>query len=133
MPALENVRLEALAQALARGLPLHAATAEAGFSRQNAMSKRRVQRPDVVKRVWEIEVERYEADADLRPLIAQLGDLADKSGELNTASAMVAARGLIADAAKLKGLLPKPAAKAEVLEPVLTTEEWIASTAHYRK
>ncbi|HEY5070529.1 MAG TPA: hypothetical protein VII63_00715 [Caulobacteraceae bacterium] len=134
MAAFENKRLEALAQALAKGLPVHAATRKAGYSRQCEVSRRRAARAEVVTRVGEIELERIAAAADLVPLIRQLTTLAAAAGKLGSAAGMVAARGLLAEAALHKRHLAasRPAATSvsgPVPPPVLTKEEWIAAFA----
>jgi len=138
MGAFENVRMEALAQALAKGLPLHAATKEAGFSRQNDVSKRRAARADVVARVAEIAAERIETAADVVPLIAQLTELATAAGKLGSAAGMTAARGLLVEAARLKGLLRRTVEShrvaAEPRVPVLSRDEWLkAFSPHWEE
>jgi hypothetical protein len=69
MPALEDKRREKLAQGLASGLPPHAATKRAGYSRQTGETMRRVARADVRARVEEIKRERLAAAADLKPVM----------------------------------------------------------------
>jgi len=132
MGAFEDVRLEALAQALARGLPLHAATREAGYSRQTGMSRRRAGRYDVQTRVNEIKRERLDAAADPAPIIDLLMELGAAAGKLGTAAGMVAARGLLAEAARLKVKLVEeqgPATTYSIVPPKLSKEEWLRAFA----
>jgi hypothetical protein len=130
MTALENRRMEALAQGLADGLALHAATAAAGYSRQTGESQRRAARADVQHRLTEIAGERRAAAAALEPVIDKLMDLAAEAGKLGTAAGMAAARGLLSEAARVKLLLPPPPQAQRELPPQLTTEEWVAKYAH---
>jgi hypothetical protein len=60
--------------------------------------------------------------------------LAKKAGELGTGAGMVAARGLLAEAIRLKRdqpptLAPPPGDDGVILPPKLTTEEWLAAFA----
>jgi hypothetical protein len=135
MPALEDKRLEALAQALARGEAVHAATREAGYSRQTGISRRRAELPVVSMRIEEIEREKWEASIDLTPVIDKLMFLVDQAGKQGTAAALVAARGLLADVASLKARRAAEAAaatgpfQAVQLPPILTKEEWLKAFA----
>jgi hypothetical protein len=130
MAALENRRMEALAQGLADGLALHAATKAAGYSRQTGESRRRAARADVQARVAEIARERRASAADLEPVIEQLIGLAAEAGKLGTAAGMTAARGLLSEAARLKLLLPPAPDPNRYVPPDLTTEQWVAKYAH---
>jgi len=125
MAAFENARMETLAQGLAAGLALHEATAAAGFSRQNGMSRRRAARADVTTRVAQIAAERIAKAADLVPVIDQLMTLAAKAETMTSAAALSAARGLLAEAVKVKAMLPAKAAgrDEEPRVPNLNKEE----------
>lgn len=76
----------------------------------------------------EIEREQLLAAADFVPVIARLMDLARQARDLGTPAAMNAARGLLVEAARLKGLLAEqsPEARPEpILPPRTTKEEWV--------
>ena len=57
--------------------------------------------------------------------------MARVAGEMDSAAAMVAARGFLVEAARLKGLLgaPAPRARAPEPRPELTDDEWLARYA----
>jgi hypothetical protein len=126
MAALDDTRREALAQGLADGLALHAATKAAGYSRQTGESRRPAARADIQARVAEIASERRAAAAALEPVIDKLMDLAAEAGKLGTAAGMAAARGLLSEAARVKLLLPPAPDPNRYVPPDLTTEQWVA-------
>jgi hypothetical protein len=116
-PAFEDTRLEALAQ-------------ETGAEIAEAAGERRgeVVAPDGNDAPAEGGREQLLAAADLTPVIAQLMDLAREAQDLGTAAAMSAARGLLIEAARLKGLLAEQCPQAtsgRLREPQLTKEEWV--------
>ena len=92
------------------------------------MSRRRAAREDVTRRVAEIGAEKIARAADLIPVIDQLMTLAAKANTMKSAAAMSAARGLLAEAVKVKAMLPAPAAAHQgPWLPTLTRAEWIAT------
>jgi hypothetical protein len=117
MPEFEEARLEALAQETGAGI------AEApGDPRGEVVA------PDRDDAEAEIGREQLLAAADLAPVIAQLMDLATQAGDLGTAAGMNAARGLLIEAARLKGLLAEQFPESRpgpILPPQLTKEEWV--------
>ena len=130
MAMLQNPRLEALAQALARQLGVQAANLEAGYSRQYEYSRQRAARADVRARVAEIEAEQLREAADLVPIIDKLVELADVASKLESGVGMMAACRMLSEAARLKGLLPSFGdLYEEPLPPRLSKEEWIAAFA----
>ena len=127
MAALPSPRREAFAQGLARGAAPVAAWQEAGYARHMGRALAAAAEKDVAARVVEIGVERAGGgSADLGFLIDQCIALADKAGDLGTAAGMVAARGFLVEAARLKGLLPAPVPPPRRR---LSTEEWLAKHA----
>ena len=131
MAILESSRLEALAQALAKGLGVQAASTEAGYSRQYEVSRQRAARLDVRARVAEIEADGLRAAADLTPIIDKLTELAEAASKLNSGTGMMAACRMLSEAARLKGLLPafEQLHATDGLPPELTKEEWLAAFA----
>ncbi|MBA3812265.1 MAG: hypothetical protein H0X27_11610 [Caulobacteraceae bacterium] len=127
MAALHSPRREAFAQGLARGAAPVTAWQAAGFARHMGRANAAAAEKDVAARVVEIALERAGGGStDLAPLIDRCVALADTAGTFKTAAGMVAARGLLAEAARLKGLLPIPASPPRRR---LTTEEWVAEYA----
>lgn len=130
MPTIQNPRLEALAQGLARGLGVQEATREAGYSRQYGVTRRRAEREDVLVRAAEIQRQMALDRRDLTQIIQMLTDLAAASRELRTAAAMTAAKSALAEAARLKGLLPHAPDAPIIRPPVLSDQQWAAKWAH---
>jgi hypothetical protein len=118
-------RREKFAQALALGSAPSDAWVEAGYTHFPPRARRRAERPDVASRVAEIQQERALKAWDLVPVIEQLMALATAAGNLGTAAGMREARGLLAEAGKLKSLAPHPEPTVYPRLPDLTTEEWI--------
>jgi len=117
MPALEDARMETLSQG-----------AGAGVAEAPADGRGEVVAPDRNDAAAEIKREELIAAADLAPVIAQLMDLAAQARDLGTPAAMNAARGLLVEAARLKGLLAEQCPEARPqrpLPPQLTKEEWV--------
>jgi hypothetical protein len=130
MPTIQNTRLEALAQGLARGLGVQEATREAGYSRQYGVTRRRAEREDVLVRAAEIQRQTALDARDLTPIIAMLTDLAAASRKLGTAAAMTAAKSALAEAGRLRGLLPHAPTAPIIRPPVLSDEQWAKKWAH---
>ena len=102
MPALTAPYEEALAPALAMGLSRSPAGAEAGYARHWEHGRERAARPDIIARARELgEASQWEETREVSEMIGALMRLAGKAGGMRTAAAMVAARGLVAEAAKL--------------------------------
>jgi hypothetical protein len=122
MPALEDTRLET-------------STREAGAGVAEAPGDRAGEAIATDPNVSEAEIGREQllAAADLVPVITQLMDLAGEARDLGTAAGMNAARGLLVEAARLKGLLKtegvEEARPGHIQTPVMTTEEWMAAFA----
>ncbi|MGH6986435.1 MAG: hypothetical protein ACRED9_06295 [Caulobacteraceae bacterium] len=130
MSALDNPRLEALAQALADGLPIHEATRRAGFSRQSGMTRRRCARRDVRERIAEIRLERARTASDVRPVIEKMMALAEEAGKLKSGAGMTAAHKLLVEAARLKAThAPSRPRETWALPPQLSKEEWLDAFA----
>jgi len=101
MPPLPVPREEALALALAMGRSRSVASSEAGHGK-HWKHRARAARPDIVARAREIgEALQWGEACEVSEMIRVLMRLAGKAGEMRTAAAMVAARGLVAEAAKL--------------------------------
>jgi hypothetical protein len=130
MPTIQNPRLEALAQGLARGLGVQEATREAGYSRQYGVTRRRAEREDVLVRAAEIQRQAALDARDLTPIIEMLTDLAAASRKLGSAAAMTAAKSALAEAGRFKGLLPHAPTAPIIRPPVLSDEQWAAKWAH---
>ena len=128
MAALSNPKREAFAEALARGHPVLRAWEKAGFAYHATRARRRMAAPDMVARVAEIRRERDgDGPADLIPVINRCMILAEAAGKIGSAAGMAAARGLLAEAARLKRLLP-PAPLSESWpedRPELSDDEWL--------
>jgi hypothetical protein len=128
MPPLPVPHEEALARALAMGRSRNAAGTDAGYGRRHK-NRARSARPEIVARAREIGDtlqwgEACEADEMIRVLMR----LAGKAGGMRTAAAMVAARGLVAEAAKLDARRETPPA-ATPIDPCflpLSDEDWAA-------
>ena len=137
MAALNNSRHEGFARALARGASPKQAAAETGYDYHPDRARRLAATAAVAARVAElIEAARWGGHADLATVFSELMRLAKAAGELETAAAMVAARGLLAEAIALRerasagvGNGEGPGASVSALPPALTKEEWIAAFA----
>jgi len=130
-PPLDDTRREAFAQALARGASVREAAQRSGFKGRFAHHRRRASSPPIADRVAEIVKEaEWGGDAELARLFTELVDMAAEArGKENLA----AARGFLADAAKLKrdwAELAGPALDDGVIVPPdLSKEEWLATFA----
>ena len=125
MSALPDPKREAFAQAVARGVRIADAYTEAGYPcRKNATRAARTLWAKA--RVAEIMDERtWGGSRDLAGLIGLLKVAFEAAIKLNSAAAMMAAKAIISEAARLKLLLPRdePMAVDDRLEN-LTQEEW---------
>ena len=130
MTPLPLLHEEALARALARGLSRNAAGAEARYARHSRRGRERAARADIAARARELgEARQWGETREASEMIGALMRLAGKAGEMRTAAAMVAARGLLAEAAKLQGQLGDPADTFDSAppEPPMSKAEWIAT------
>lgn len=140
MPALNNPRHEALAKALSRGVSVREATIEVGLSPRHvgrilALSSRE----DFDARVAELrEAAEWGEDLALKPIHDQALKLANAAAKLESAAAMMAAKALLAEAARIRQSLPRRTPPPAVLlappaqspaRPVLSKEEWLAAFA----
>ena len=132
---LPDERLEAMAQALASGHVPTDASCAAGYSYHGKDALSRAENPAMKTRVAEIKLRREAGGtADLAPVIDRLVAASDKAVALGTAAGMVAARGFLVDAARLKGLLPgapKPSQYSKFVpsEPPMDDDAWVARFA----
>jgi hypothetical protein len=137
MPALTDPRREAFAWGLAEGLaPLHVYR-QCGFKaksrNQAATARNMAARASIVARVDEIrQAMNWAATADIAKVINELAWLVRKARTLESAAALVAAKGMLSEVAKLKGKLGD--AGAEPVDttppaPPMSRAEWIATYA----
>ena len=134
MPALWNPRHGAFAQALARGESIAAATAASGLKHMPQRMRERAETPALKERVAELkEQHRWGDNDELAKVFGVLMRLAESAGTLESGAAMTAAKGLLAEAARLRESVPRAQASAPAPErprlPTLTREEWIATFA----
>ena len=137
MPALTDPRREAFAWGLAEGLaPLHVHR-QCGFKaeakNEAATARTMAARPSMVARVDEIRhTMNWAANADIGSVINELAWLVRKARTLDSAAALVAAKGMLSEVVKLKGKLGD--ADAEPVDPTpaappMSRAEWIAAYA----
>jgi hypothetical protein len=133
MADLPILRQETFAHALATGRSRIAASTEAGYPRDWKWAHRRAEAAPIAMRAVALRHEPdWDETADVAGVIKAMLRLARKAGDMQTAAAMAAARGLLAEAAKLKSGLPETPeftesdpADAYVYQP-LSDEDWIA-------
>ena len=133
MPTLPDPRQEAFARALPMGRPSGAARAKAGYTRGWKNTRARAEMPAIAARVTELREDLQGGEiSDVAPVITALMRLAKKAGDMSTPAAMAAARGLLAEAAKLKGRLEDKGERPDIVpEDVsrylpLSDEDWMA-------
>lgn len=135
MPTLINPLHEAYARARAIGHSKNAAYKEAGFA-GSGNSKRVEGIKGMAERIRELCDHIYWGETpDIAPVINELMRLAREAGAFQTAAGMVAAKGLLAEAARLKGRLAEPAAgerDTAPREPPLSNADWLAKHAPSR-
>ena len=124
---LTDPRHEALAQALARDDNVSAAGRTAGFGKNAAYAWRLSRSPKIIDRVAElVQTAPWGGSSDLVPVINEMAKRGIEAGKLGTAAGMIAARQLLAEAARLKQLLPVP---EEAYPPPrrrqMSTREWV--------
>jgi len=130
MPPFDDARREKCAQLLAGGASIVGASRDAGYPRHGTRARERAAHRDMKTRIVEIHAElARRGDPDLGPVIdalmAAAQDAKDKIG--GSPAGVVAIRGLLAEAARLKGLVPAPAPPPEpVCLPDLDDETWMA-------
>jgi hypothetical protein len=122
-----NKRQEAFAHGLARGMTLREADVAAGYPSKGRSGKPAKQ--EIKARVEEIAPRiDWGETRGVKSLIEDLKVTFDKAVALNSAAGMAAARGLAAEAAKLKQVLPREPepqdGRAERMR-ILTEAEWI--------
>ena len=106
MPMLENPRLEAFAQARARGALLDDAYESAGYVLNRGHSSRLAKRQDVAERLGELRAELASAeDISPRAFILALLRIAKTAEEAKTPTSVREARLALLDAAKLRNAL----------------------------
>ncbi len=132
MPPFDAPRRERCAQFQARGASVAQASKKAGYPRHNTRAVARAAHPAMVRRIGEIKAEMArQGDPDLGPVIDALLAAASEAGKCDkireTAAGLVAIRGLLAEAARLKALVPKQAPlDYDLMEPDLPDDVWMA-------
>jgi hypothetical protein len=129
---LDDEKREALAQLLARDVPFRQASKQAGYVHcWKSRALARTKRADVAQRVAEIRRARALEATDLTPMIDALMAAAEKAqAELEkTPAGLTAIRGLLVEAARLKGLAPPPPLQAPQPRVRMTDEEWMETFA----
>jgi len=126
-------KLETLAQLLAKDVPMRQASKQAGYAHYfKSKALERTKRAGVVARVAEIRRAKALEAADLTPMIdalmATARDAQDKQEK--TPATLTAIRGLLVEAARLKGLAPPPPSP-QTPQPRqrMTDEEWMETFA----
>ena len=129
MPPLDNPRHETFARGLARGLSLREASNAAKFFGSLTRIRKRSIRPAIAVRVAELtDQAQWGGDLQLKAIFEHLVALAKEAGDLKSAAAMVAARGLFAEATRLRtgAREARPAETEAPLPPRFDKEEWLA-------
>jgi hypothetical protein len=132
MPKLENQGHEAFAQLRVQGATTCDAFIAAGFKgRKNASRLYRIKA--VNDRIQELKDDAmWGGTSDLTPVITLLAKAAEKAVNLNSAAALAAARGLLAEVARLKALRAETLERTAPplrLETRLSDEAWLAKHA----
>ena len=126
-------KLEALAQLLAEDVPYRQASKRAGYAHYwKTAALERSKRAGVVARVAEIRRAKALEATDLTPMIDALMAAAKNAQEKleKTPAGLTAIRGLLVEAARLKGLAPPPP-PLQSMQPRrrMTDEEWMETFA----
>lgn len=135
MAAFEDERREKFARGLAEDLPAWRAWEAAGYGRNPHRARTRAAKAEMIARVRELRLARlWGGSRDLAPVIDECMRLAQIAGEQPTGAALIAARGLLAEAARLKQMLPMTGNGAQNArwvppEPVMDHEAWMARFA----
>ncbi|HZK98484.1 MAG TPA: hypothetical protein VFC47_01165 [Caulobacteraceae bacterium] len=125
---LDNARYEAFAQARAAGRTTHEAARLAGYPWPEKKAAELWRRADIIART-KVILERRGAGGsrDLGGLIDRLITLAETAVGVGDAKGMDVARACLAEAAKLKQLLPsEPASRGSARAPAMSLPEWRA-------
>jgi len=137
MPPLPVPREETFARALSIGVSWNAASTEAGYGRHWERGRERAARPEIVARASEVgEALTWGEACEVSEMIRALMRLAGKAGQMQTAAAMVAARGLVAEAAKLNQRTLERRETPEIVAHdiarymPLSDEDWAAKYGH---
>lgn len=122
---------EAMAQLLAEDVAPGLASKQAGYvdhAKKRALEQ--AERPDMVARVAAIRRAKAREASDVTPMIDALMTAAELVSDLKTPAGLTAIRGLLVEAARLKGMAPPPAA-LQPLQPRrhMTDEEWMETFA----
>jgi hypothetical protein len=128
----DEEKLEALAQLLAKDVPMRQASKQAGYVHYfKSKADERTKRPRVVARVAEIRRAKAFEAADLTPMIDALMTAANdaQAKPEKSAATLTAIRGLLVEAARLKGLAPPPPAPPPQPRRRMSDEEWMATFA----
>jgi hypothetical protein len=129
MVQLNKIRVEAMAQGVADGQTIKAAAFAAGYSRKTNYFYQIARRPWFKARVEVLEQERrWGGSRDLAPIISLLMQGALKAMEVGTLEGINTAARMIAEAGKLKQLLPAPETP-EFLDYTMNREDWMAKFA----
>jgi len=133
MKVPDEEKLEALAQLLAEDVPFRQASKRAGYVHYwKGQALERTKRPGVVARVSEIRRAKALEAVDLTPMIKALMDAAESANDQlkQTPAGLTAIRGLLVEAARLKGLAPPPP-PLQTPQPRrrMTDEEWMETFA----
>ncbi len=124
-----RVMREAFIQAVARGGTLAEAWAGAGYRpRPDMIYRARLLVRAMTPRLDAIRREREAAARDLVPLIETMTQMARDAAGTGGAAGWSAARGLLAEAGRLKLRMPPLIEPAEVM-PEMSEEEWLAEFA----
>ncbi len=132
MPPLTRKGWEKYARGRALGMTQSAAYINAGYSEKTGNVQHVAKHPDVMRRVEELKDEFLWGETpDVAPVVNELMRLAREAARVGTVPAMVAARGLLAEAGKLKGRLAQrpDVFDSEPFEPPMSKAEWRATYA----
>lgn len=128
MGRVNKGRFEAMAQGVAAGQTTKAAAIAAGYTGTATSYYQVAKRDDFKARVKVLEQERpWGGSSDLAPAINLLMRGAEKALTLDSAAALNAAAKMIAEAARLKQLLPPPPVQGRTQRYEISREEWLAT------